>query len=213
VRIDEGRCDGCGKCAAACAEGAIEIVDGKARVARDMYCDGLGACLGECPRGALSLEDREAEDFDEEAAKRHLAPGGGLPLGYWPIQVRLVSPDDPSLKGASLLLAGDCAAFASTSFHELLKGRRLLVACPKLDDREATVSKLASIIAAAGPREAALAHMDVPCCRQLIGIWSEAGKRAGASVPAAAFTVHRGSTVTRDEDHPASFVGGMVQPH
>ena len=67
IQIDEGLCDGCGQCAIACAEAAIEIIDGKARVVADRYCDGLGACIGECPQGALKIIEREAEVFDEQA--------------------------------------------------------------------------------------------------------------------------------------------------
>ncbi len=73
IRIDEGKCDGCGECVTGCAEGAIAIVDGKARLVRKIYCDGLGACLGDCPQGAISMEEREAEAFDEVKTREHLA--------------------------------------------------------------------------------------------------------------------------------------------
>lgn len=72
IHIDEARCNGCGLCATACAEGAIQIVDGKARLVKEQYCDGLGACLGECPEGAILIEWREAEEFDAKATEEHL---------------------------------------------------------------------------------------------------------------------------------------------
>lgn len=147
VEIDQERCDGCGQCVLACAEGAIEIVGGKARLARDIYCDGLGACLGRCPQDAITIVEREAAAFDEEQTQARLArletpspgPSGGCPgmatrriergtraigggprvsaLSTWPVQLRLLSPKAPYLEGADLLLAADCTAFAHGDFH------------------------------------------------------------------------------------------------
>ncbi|MCK9375634.1 MAG: 4Fe-4S binding protein [Syntrophobacterales bacterium] len=147
IRIDQDKCDGCGLCVPSCAEGAIQIVDGKAQLMADKFCDGLGACLGECPQGALTIEAREAEEFvgpapgaghaEAPAAapepqgeafvcpgsrmqqfKREEAPGPeASALGHWPVKLRLVAPKAPFLKGANLLVAADCAPFAAGDFH------------------------------------------------------------------------------------------------
>jgi len=181
VKIDESKCDGCGQCIIGCAEGALAIIDGKARVVKDSYCDGLGACLGTCPQDAITVEEREAEPFDEEAVDRHLAeaktqppvlsvlecgcPGSAVrqlerapasepaatdcpsQLGHWPVQLALVPPGAPFLQNADLLLAADCVPFAMADFHaRFLHGRSVVVGCPKLDDPQKYVEKLADIL-------------------------------------------------------------------
>jgi len=240
VRIDAGKCNGCGKCAEACVEGAIEIVDGKARLVSDVYCDGLGACIGECPEDAITIEERMADKFDEEAAGRHAhaAHGGAheaghpaahahaegkLPCGCpgtsvreikrgaasrgsaaccaedagvvsqlanWPVQLRLVPPGASFLRGADVLLAADCVPFALADFHgRLLAGRALLVGCPKLDDAEFYVERLADILKEARPRSLTVAHMEVPCCLGLVRIAEEAIERSGVELPMGEVTV------------------------
>ncbi|MGQ9525926.1 MAG: ATP-binding protein [Armatimonadota bacterium] len=223
VHIDEELCDGCGLCVPACAEGAIRIVDGKARLTADQLCDGLGACLGECPRGAITIIEREAEPFDEaavghtsrlhahSAVQAHRVPAacpgsrvmqfGGPPqhilakavadtpgrtsqLRQWPVQLALVPPTAPYLEGADILLAADCVPFAYADFHNsLLSGRALLVGCPKLDNAQWYVEKLAQIISAARPASLTVAHMEVPCCSGLLRIAELACQRAGVEVP------------------------------
>ena len=219
IKIDESRCNGCGQCITACAEGAIRLEDGKARVISDSFCDGLGACLAVCPEGALTIEEREAEGFDEEAAKRHprempispctapvsLKPNQGQKmhpeeardesiatnqLCGWPIQMRLVRPWAPYLKGASLLVAGDCTAFAYPGIQEdFIKGRVALVGCPKLDETEPFVEKLTAILQTNEIRDITVLHMTVPCCAQLEALVSEAVKRSGVDVPLKSFVV------------------------
>ncbi len=207
VKIDEDKCTGCGLCATACAEGAIQIIDGKARLVSEVYCDGLGACLGHCPEGAITVERREAAEFDEEATKAHLAhqaksaapafacPGlatldlgdrkqpandpdtGVVPsqLSHWPVQLKLVSPTAPYFADADLLLVADCVPFAMGDFHRrFLKDHSVAVGCPKLDDAEFYVEKLADILRHNTVRSLTVVHMEVPCCSGLIRIAREA---------------------------------------
>jgi Pyruvate/2-oxoacid:ferredoxin oxidoreductase delta subunit len=226
IEIDEALCNGCGRCVEACAEGAIEIHQGKAKVVKDMFCDGFGACLGECPQGALRIVEREAEPFDEEAAKKHVgskkvtaecgcpsavpmimrpmagtvAPAGeGSELSNWPIQMRLVSPNAPYFKDASLLLAGDCTAFAFAAMHpDLIRGRATVIGCPKLDDNEEFIDKLAAILSSNSIKDITLVHMEVPCCGQMRRLVSEAKKRAELDVPIVSYTVRRTGELVKD---------------
>jgi ferredoxin len=194
IVIDEGKCDGCGLCADACHEGAIAIIDGKAKLVSESYCDGLGDCIGECPRGAITFETREAEAYDEEAVKRHMATKDPLPCGCpgpatrpsgsrpsllrnWPTQLKLVPLNAPYLEGANLVLASDCSPFAFASFHETFlagENKVLLNACPKLDDSDFYRLKLTQMIEAARPRSIQVIRMEVPCCGGLTGIVEDA---------------------------------------
>ena len=183
IVIDEERCDGCGDCITACAEGALEIVDGKARVISDNLCDGFGVCLGECPQGALSVEHRDADPFDEDAVKAHLA-ARDAPLKQWPIKLGLLSPLSPFLRGADLVLAADCAGFAHSAFHEkLLKDRPFAIACPKLDDPHRSVDLMAGIFKGAGLRSVTILRMEVPCCGGLEMMAKLAMERVGVEIP------------------------------
>lgn len=216
IHIDEEKCDGCGLCVPSCEEGAIQIIDGKAKLVAENLCDGLGNCLGECPRGAITIEEREAEEFDEEAVEEHLcglnAPaaspcsGGGCPgaaamdlgapaareaavgqpsqLRNWPVQLTLVPVHAPWLEDADLLISADCVPYALGSFHgDLLAGRQVITACPKLDDVEPYLRKLTEIFGAHDIRSVTVARMEVPCCSGLAALVRAALERAGSDTP------------------------------
>jgi NAD-dependent dihydropyrimidine dehydrogenase PreA subunit len=226
IRIDEEKCDGCGKCVPSCAEGALAIVNGKARLASEVYCDGLGACLGHCPQGAIFVEKREAPDFDEAKVHAHLArlraakaatpslavlepaghqcPGSmARSLGHrhdgpagissddappmqsqlmnWPVQLMLVSPGAPNLRGADILLAADCVPFAYPDFHRrFLRGKPVIIGCPKLDQVQFYARKLTEIVRLAEPRSLKVLHMEVPCCSGLTKLAEYALAEAGS---------------------------------
>ena len=201
IKIDQLLCNGCGECITACAEGAIELKNGKARVVSDSFCDGLGACLRVCSEGALTIEEREASQFDEKAAREgtkadflqeKIKPGedSANELCGWPVQMRLVRPWAPYLKDASLLVAGDCTAFAYPAIQQdFIKGRVALVGCPKLDETEPFVEKLAEILKANEICDIAVLHMTVPCCAQLVELVAEAVRRSGKDVPQKSYVV------------------------
>ena len=125
ITIDKDKCNGCGLCAAACHEGAIGMVNGKASLLREDYCDGLGDCLPACPTGAISFEEREAAPYNEAAveaakqAKQQPAPKLLVPsqLQNFPVQIKLVPPNGPWFENADLLIAADCCAYAYGNFH------------------------------------------------------------------------------------------------
>lgn len=223
INIDEDLCNGCGNCVPACAEGALEIIDGKARVIADIYCDGLGACLGECPTGALTIEERTAEEFDEHAVEKLLAEkekapqastvlpmaAGGCPsarmvqsfgpapaaassagepaesaLSHWPIQIMLVPPTAPFLKGADLLVLADCVPVAFPTLHrDFLQGKRVMLGCPKFDNVEAYIDKFAQICKQSGIRSITAVVMEVPCCSALPVIVQKGMQRSGVKIP------------------------------
>jgi Pyruvate/2-oxoacid:ferredoxin oxidoreductase delta subunit len=216
VKIDPAKCNGCGQCVTACAEGAIAIRDGKARLISEVYCDGLGACLSHCPQDAISVEAREAAAFDEQATHVHLlekeqgdqgmpqvcpglmghsfgarpsavsegqASGGQSQLSHWPVQLKLVSPRAAYFQDADLLVVADCVPFAMGDFHSrFLKGHKVVVGCPKLDDVSFYIDKLAAILSANKLRSLTVLHMEVPCCSGLTRAVAEAIVRAGGGL-------------------------------
>lgn len=190
IKIDEERCNGCGACAAACHEGAIEMVEGKAKLTKEDYCDGLGDCLPQCPAGAITFEEREAPAYNAQAVKKSKQnqPQGfacsgsqvrafrrekteqdrSVPaqsqLRQWPVQIKLMPVKAPYYDGADLLIAADCTVFSYAAFHEdFMKGHITLVGCPKLDMVD-YAEKLTSIFQANNIQSITVVRMEVPCC-------------------------------------------------
>lgn len=192
IRIDEEKCNGCGLCAGACHEGAIGMVNGKAKLLRDDYCDGLGDCLPGCPVNAISFELREAEAYNEEAVKENLAKmNRKLPeaseaptcLVQWPVQIRLIPEQAAYFNGTDLLIAADCAAYAYGDFHRrFMRGRVTLVGCPKLDPVDYS-EKLTAILRENDVRSITLTRMMVPCCGGLLMAVKKAMEASGKKIP------------------------------
>jgi len=265
IKIDDKKCNGCGLCIPNCPEGALQIIDEKARLISDLFCDGLGACIGHCPEGAITIEERDAKPYDEKKVmenivkqgenviKAHLehlkdhneheyfmqaidflkeegieAPineihkshehvhgSGGCPgskiidlgrkkeadntstaskgvsqLSQWPIQIMLVPTNAPYFKGADLLIAADCVSFSYADFHnELLKGKILLIGCPKLDDAQLYKDKISQIFKDNDIKSVTCVHMEVPCCFGLVQIVEEALELSGKKIPFEELTI------------------------
>ena len=195
VSIDEEKCDGCGLCVPGCAEGALAVIDGKARLVKDSYCDGLGACLGVCPQGAITVTDREADPFNAGEVSHHSCPGsmvnaGAPEQGQWPVQLRLVPVNAPFWQISDLLLAADCVPPTFQGFHDaLLRGRRLVIACPKLDDTSGYLEKLTQILAVNEVNSLTVAIMEVPCCSGLERLARAALKASGREIPISIITI------------------------
>ena len=241
IEIDEELCNGCGQCAIACAEGAIKIINGKAKLVSDSFCDGLGACLGECPTDALKILEREAEDFDEKAVEEHLKSEENIPektvektafvcpsaqlrsftaptpsqetrpsvsfpsaLTHWPIQIRLVPPSAPFLRGADLLVTADCTPVAYPNFHnDFLQGKVVMVGCPKFDDAQAYVEKFAEIFKVAGIKSVTVTVMEVPCCQGLPMIVEKGMELSGKKIPLEKVIISARGEVMKREKHAA----------
>ena len=208
IHIDEARCNGCGLCASACHEGAIEMQDGKAKLVRENFCDGFGDCLPACPTGAISFEEREAPAYDEEAVKKAKeeekftgCPGKKMvqfnsrereettnkrvssQLAQWPCQIKLVPTSAPFFKGAKLLIAADCTAYAYANLHEdFMKGKVTIIGCPKLDGVDYT-EKLTAILSENDIKSVTVVRMEVPCCGGLERAAEMALRNSGKFIP------------------------------
>jgi len=268
IKIDEQKCNGCGACIPNCPEGALQVIDGKARLISDLFCDGLGACIGECPEGAIEVEEREAQKYDEAivmgniakqgentiaAHLKHLkdhnetgyynealkyleknkipipaekikvseksccndeAAGGSCPgskieyinevkeadkpdaaesflkakqesmLSQWPIQINLIPPQASFLENADLLIAADCVPFSYSNFHsDFLKGKILMIGCPKFDDKQSYLEKLTEIFNIHNIKSVTVVHMEVPCCFALPNLVKQAIASSGKIIP------------------------------
>lgn len=248
VCIDESKCDGCGLCIPNCAEGALAIIDGKARLVKDLYCDGLGACLGHCPQDAITIIERDAEEFDEKAVEEmlklqgkksepsheiknkepnshaHMHSGGGCPgsrmrmlqrkddedmdqtvkvtskLRQWPVQLNLVPTAAPYFKGADLLITADCVPFAYADYHnDFLKGKAVVVGCPKLDDAAYYAEKLGEIIRINDLESITVLRMEVPCCSGIAQAAKLGRDKSGINIPIKVVTISiEGEILKRD---------------
>lgn len=212
IKIDEEKCIGCAKCAEACHEGAISMIDGKAKLVKENHCDGLGDCLPACPVDAISFEEREADAYDENAVKESKKMAEKLPCGcagthvktikrkncavcddtadtnksmlsQWPVQIKLVPVNAEYFDGANLLVAADCTAYAYGNFHnKFIRNRITIVGCPKLDGVDYT-QKLTDIISNNNIKSVTVVRMEVPCCGGIENAVKNALKSSGKFIP------------------------------
>ena len=206
VNINETLCNGCGACIPKCAEGALKIINGKAKLVKDTYCDGLGACLGQCPQGAITVTEREADAFDEKEVHDYLKAHGitkpaaapvnlGPQKPQWPVKLDLVPPKAPFFENADLLLAADCAPIALKNFHDLMAGKRVIIGCPKFNDARAYAAKLTDIFKQNNIASITVIHMEVPCCTGLKWAVNKALEGSGKQVPVKEFEVKIGGDI------------------
>lgn len=243
VKIDEEKCNGCGLCITACHEGAIEILNGKAKLISDIYCDGLGDCLKGCPVDAIEIIEREADEYSDEAVqqlkerkeksgqnvrdthssgKPFSCPGSAMKsikrkpmldmikttipdkvnedgvseLRQWPVQLKLINPNAPYLKGADLLVAADCTAYAYANFHrDFIKGHITVIGCPKLDDTVFYKEKLTEMIKNCDFRGITVVRMEVPCCGGIVNAVKSAMLQAQIIVPYREVTIGTDGTI------------------
>lgn len=218
IKIDSKKCNDCGKCAAACHEGAIEMINGKAVLTREDYCDGLGDCLPVCPTNAITFEEREAPEYNEAAVlesklkKQSVKLPCGCPgtqskaikrepppysrqtavtsqLSQWPCQIKLVPVNAPYFENANLLIAADCTAFAYGNFHnDFIRNHITLIGCPKLDEGD-YAEKLTQIIANNNIKSVKIVRMEVPCCGGIENAVKRALQVSGKFIPWQVITI------------------------
>ena len=188
IQIDEDKCIGCSLCATACHEGAIQMVNGKAKLMRDDYCDGLGDCLPVCPTDAISFVEREALAYNEAAvlkAKKEKNQPYKLEseLTNWPIQLKLVSANASFLNNCDLVIAADCTAFTYANFHQdFIKDKKVIIGCPKLDNEDYS-HKLGLIFQNNNIKSITLVRMEVPCCGGITNMVRKAMLYSGKNIP------------------------------
>lgn len=229
IKIDEEKCTGCGLCVKACHEGAIELIDGKAKLVREDYCDGLGDCLPSCPEGAITFENRQALAYDHDAVEKNkklkekspCACAGTQPktfakkdskspccttaetetcLMQWPVQIKLVSVNSTYFQDSDLLIAADCTAYAYGNFHnKFMKNRITLVGCPKLDDIDYS-EKLTEIISANNIKTITVVRMQVPCCGGIELAVKTALKNSRKKIPCNIITISTDGNILKQED-------------
>ena len=207
VSINENLCNGCGSCIPKCAEGALQIINGKAMIIKDTYCDGLGACLGECPQGAITIAEREAEPFSENEVHEHLKKmasaaqpliaqaGVSAQKPQWPVKLNLVPFKAPFFENANLLLAADCAPIALKNFHSLIIGKRVIIGCPKFEDARAYAQKLTEILKENNIVSVTVIHMEVPCCTGLKWAVNKALELSSKQIPVKEYEVKIGGEI------------------
>ena len=245
IRFNLDLCNGCGLCIPNCPEGAIQVIDGKARLVSDLFCDGLGACLGHCPLGAIETEEREAEAYneaivmeniikqgkntilahlyhlDEHGEKEFLKTamdvlknkgiivdfipkkqeesktesGDSNPLSelrQWPVQLALINPKSPFLQDADLLIAADCAAFTDPNFHQILKGKRLVVFCPKFEkELNRGLEKIVEILEDRNIQSITVARVNDDCCEQITGLIEKAIQKSNKKLQIREIIIHK----------------------
>ena len=193
VHIDENLCNGCGQCIPGCVEQALQIVEGKAKIVKDIYCDGLGACLGHCPQGAITIIEREAEAFDQEEVHKYInsqtvntptdsSASVALQKSQWPIKIDLISPKAPFFENAHVLFVADCAPVVFKDFQNMTRGKQVIIGCPKFNDAKAYAIKLSEILKLNNIIAITVVHMEVPCCTGLKWVVNKALEDSGKKV-------------------------------
>lgn len=204
VNIDESLCNGCGACIPKCVEGALQIVNGKAKIVKDTYCDGLGACLGQCPQGAITIEEREASPFSEaevhafhkaQFAEKTVSAASALKKPQWPVKINLVPPKAPFYENAHILLAADCAPVALKSFQQYMAGKYVIIGCPKFNDARSYAEKLTDIFQNNNIAAVTVMHMEVPCCTGLKWAVNKALEASGKRIPVKELEVKVGGEI------------------